>query len=408
MARPRLFNIKVECNLCNFYVEIKSIEKYIVNTTNNLIKYHNEYSPNCNAKKDDFSINFITKDNPIDKTRDFVETKLNETEKLLKEKNYHLSDFIGNDDVKDVIRSRLVNYIVHKDRLRKIRKYPISGLILAGIQGTGKSEILCASINDILLSNEEYKKRFNVIIMRCHDFMAGIVGESGSRIESILGSIRELNRRENKEAILIIDEIDNLTPDRNTRSVLTSERTGSMLDEFGGMHDDHTIFLMGTTNKPDRIDSEALVSGRFGNPILVNIPNEEDRYKLFLKFTSDMNVSKDVDSKFINDYFGRFTGRDLFYFTNNLQIIYYNKETLSKYGDRNPTYTITKSDIIDLVTTSNFKNTNLHNLESIKKLSIYYSRFNETVRGDDTTIERTTRVSSDEIEQHFKDLITGE
>lgn len=408
MARVKQFNIKVECTMCDFSLELKSIEKNIVNATNTIIKYHTDYSPDCIAAKESFLVNFIKNNNeeedtPASRAMDLVRLRIEETENILKEKQFHLTDFIGNDDVKDAIITRLINYVVHKERLKKIKKFPISGLILAGIQGTGKSELLCALVNDIIYTNEDYKKRFNIIIMKSHDFMASHVGESGNKVESILDQIRKINSEQKKETILIIDEIDNLTPDRNTRSVLTSERTGSMLDEFGGMHDDHTIFLMGTTNKPDRIDSEALVSGRFGNPVLVNIPTPEERYQLFKKFASEMNISDDVDMEFINSKLEKFTGRDMYYFTSSLQVMFYNNEMmiLSESGDKKKENIIGRAEISALLASSNFKNSNLHNLESIKRLAIYYNRFNDYVRGDTTLQEKTTSATPSDLEDHF-------
>jgi SpoVK/Ycf46/Vps4 family AAA+-type ATPase len=404
MPRVKVFNVKVECTLCDFSSELKSIEKNVVNIINLIIKYHTEYSPDCTAVKDNFSVEFITDKQeeitPDSEARNLVDLRLEETENLLSEKQFHLTDFIGNDEVKQTIKTRLENYVIHKERLKKIKKFPISGLILAGIQGTGKSEILCALVDDTLRANPEYNNRFNIIIMKSHDFMASHVGESGNKVESILDKIREINKEQGKETVLIIDEIDNLTPDRNTRSVLTSERTGSMLDEFGGMHDDHTIFLMGTTNKPDRIDSEALVAGRFGNPILVNIPTDDERYELFKKFTTNINLHTDIDSAFITKYFSKFTGRDMYYFTSSLQVMFYNKESIEDTPDT--THIIDTSDIIHLVSSSNFRNSNLHNLESIKRLASYYNRFGEQVRGDTASTEKTSGAGETEIKNHFK------
>ena len=57
-------------------------------------------------------------------------------------KNPNLNDIIGNDDVKNIIIRRLVNYIEHKSKLVDLKKYPSSAIILAGVQGTGKTEIL--------------------------------------------------------------------------------------------------------------------------------------------------------------------------------------------------------------------------------------------------------------------------
>jgi SpoVK/Ycf46/Vps4 family AAA+-type ATPase len=108
------------------------------------------------------------------------------------------------------------------------------------------------------------------MIMNYQDFISKIGGESGYKIECIFNTIRELNKETNKETLLIINEIEKVIPTRdNTVSLLPIEKTNSILGEFGGIYDNHTIFIIGITNNVHRIDKLALVPGRFGSAITV-------------------------------------------------------------------------------------------------------------------------------------------
>lgn len=280
MGKSQLFVIKIECKLCKFYLEIKSTEENVTNASNNLIKYHSECSPNCKATKDNISINSV-RVNTI--AENLIKLRLEETVKLLKKSNF--KNFIVNDNIRDIIKIKLINYILYEERLKKINKYPISGLILAGIP---EIEILYSTIDDILSSDTEYEKTFNVIIMSSRDFISPTIGESGNKIESIFKTIRNLNKETCKETLLIINEIDKLIPNRDSHTILANERTSSLLSEFGGLYDDHTIFIIGITNKLDKIDSIALAPGRFGTPITVDKPLDKSLDKPLDKhFTGD-------------------------------------------------------------------------------------------------------------------------
>ena len=356
----------------------------------------------CKAsKREDFSIKLSDdSDKRVIDAENLIKKRIKETEELFEMKNPNLNDIIGNDDVKNIIIRRLVNYIEHKSKLVDLKKYPSSGIILAGVQGTGKTEIVYASVNNIVISNKKYREQFDVIIMKSHDFMSGSVGESGKKIEAILDTLRKSNKENNKETILIIDEIDNLVPDRETRSVLTSERTGSILDEFGGGHDNHTIFLMGTTNKPYRIDAEALVAGRFGNPILVNISSNEEKVKLFTKFTSNMNLEKElINEEFISENFSRFSGRDIKSFTTDLQVIFFEK---IKKGEHNSEPIITKDDVRKLLESPSYRNTNELNLQMLNRLGSYYGNYDEEVVG--STISSNNEIVMNKFIREYLDV----
>ncbi len=391
MGRPRIIESEFKCNLCKFSLKIEGKEKDIINICNVLKYTHNIYCPECGASKtEDFYIKpFVKEDYHIVDSRKLIERELIRAIEVI-EKGPKLKDIIGNKDVKELIRARLVTYSEHKDKLIALKKYPSSGIILAGIQGTAKTDIVTASVNDVILSDDKYKKKYNVLILKSHHFMSGTVGESGKKIEAILNTIRGLNKETKKETILVIDEIDNLLPDRDTHSVLTLERTSSFLSEFGGLHDDHTIFIMGTTNKPEKIDSEALVSRRFGNPILVNIPTDEEKIEMFKKFTSDMIIEGTIEDEFIITHFNKYSGRDISDFVTDLQTMYFEKE---RNGEHNSKPIITYDNIMNLLENLKYRGTPERNSERLNKLEMYYSKYDEDVRGSDKYISKSDIVN---------------
>ena len=77
---------------------------------------------------------------------------------------------------------------------------------------------------------------------------------------------------------LVFDELDAICPDRGkVASVCTIERINAILQCLDGMrgHIDN-LFIIGTTNRPDKIDGALKRSGRFDDIIEVKLPNPEE------------------------------------------------------------------------------------------------------------------------------------
>ncbi len=363
-----------KCKECGFSVFLKGTENSVVLATKHLIDNHSKYFPGCKGNYKSFNVE--RKDGSNYKIEELISKRREETVQILERENPHRDDIIGATDAKNILETRIKEYITYKDRLKKNKKHVSCGIILAGVQGTAKTNLMAATVNDLVYSNPEYRKKYDIIIMKSHDF-GGTLGQIAKTFESILNIIRKENEDTGKETILLIDEIDALLPKRNTDRLTSKEKMNSVLDEFGGIHDDHTLLVLGTTNRPQDIDSEALVSRRFGNPVLVNIPTDEERWEIFEKFTKDIKMDIKINSTYINEKLGKFTGRDIDDFATDLHIIYYKKEP--KVIDCN--------DIENLIKTK-YKITNKANVERINDLASFYSRYDEKVKGQEENNEK--------------------
>lgn len=390
MANQYSFTVSFECKKCNFKTILYGTKDALRNITKHLMDNHSKYSSRCDSsKQSDFNIEKKNKNNF--RVEELITRRREETIQILERENPHRDDIIGAVNAKNVLETRIKDYITYKDRLRRNKRHMGCGIILAGIQGTAKTNLMAATVNDLVYSNPEYRKKYDIIIMKSHDF-GGTLGQIAKMVESILEIIRKENRDTGKETILLIDEIDALLPKRNTDRLTSKEKMNSVLDEFGGLHDDHTILVLGTTNRPQDIDSEALVSRRFGNPVLINIPTDKERCELFEKFTKDIRKDADIDEDFINEKFSKFTGRDIDDFVSDLHIIYYKKEP-SPIG----------RDDIEILINSKYKITSKSNLEKINELAYYYSRFEERVEGQNEEkkeiVVETEKMTSDELKR---------
>ncbi len=396
MVNQYFFTVSFKCKKCKFVTVLHGTKDTLKNITKHLIDNHSKYSTKCkSSNQSDFIVE--KKDKSNFRVEELITKRREETVQILERENLHVNDIIGAINAKNVLENRIKDYMIYKDRLKDDKRRKGGGVILAGIQGTAKTDLMVATVNDIVYSNPEYRRKYDIIIMKSHDF-GGTLGQIAKTFESLLEIIRKENRDTGMETILLIDEIDVLLPKRNTDRLTSKEKMNSVLDEFGGIHDDHTLFVLGTTNRPQDIDSEALVSRRFGSPVLVNIPTDDERWEIFEKFTKSIKMDDRIDSDYINEKLNKFTGRDIDDFVTDLHIIYYKKEPKL----------IDCDDIENLIKTK-YKITNKANLERINELASFYSRYDEKVEGSEenneerkTVTVKTEKMSINELKTILK------
>lgn len=389
MGRPEIVKVVFRCKKCNFSTEIRTQENSVASVCKSLALCHKDFEK-CDAVGDDFILEPVEeKDRKNEALKNHAislwKERKEDAELLLKDK-FSLSDIIGNDEIKEMIIEEVVEYVEQSDELQEVGFYPSSGIILAGIQGTGKTQIVKAALKEIMMDNKK-RERLDIALLSGNDFTSSGMGESGKGIEYFCQVVRDSNKKNNKKTIFFIDEIDVLLTNRDSHSVIAQEKTTTFLREFGGVHDDHTIKVIGTTNRPEKIDSELLVAGRFGNPLLQDIPTDEDLWKMFKKFTTQAKIvlDDDITSEFVSTQFRSYTGRDMFYFVKGLVKIRNKKK---RNGEHHSEPIITRDDIIQLYESSAWIATPSTNVERLKKISSHFGRHEIYVRGSPDVVQK--------------------
>jgi SpoVK/Ycf46/Vps4 family AAA+-type ATPase len=154
---------------------------------------------------------------------------------------------------------------------------PSKGLLLFGPPGCGKTMIVKAAANEL---NANFLTISGSELMR-------------SRDKSPSAYVKEIfNRaRESPPALIFIDEIEALAPNREQYhgGILTE-----LLQELDGVRELKNVMMIGATNKPFALDSAILRPGRFDKILYIPPPDAPARKQVFAlglaKFLKNVNL----------------------------------------------------------------------------------------------------------------------
>ena len=194
-----------------------------------------------------------------------------------KEINITWNDVIGMDEAKQEAME-VVSLILDRAQVQKIGGQILRGLLLQGPPGCGKTYLAKAIATEA---------KIPFISMSGSEFVEMFVGVGAGRIRSLFKKARYFAELEGG-CIVFIDELDAVGAQRAMDSGFggTTEHNttlNQLLVEMDGIKDkDANIIVIGATNAAmHHMDAALLRPGRFDRKIFVDLPNLEDREKLF-------------------------------------------------------------------------------------------------------------------------------
>ena len=201
--------------------------------------------------------------------------------------NFWFSMIIGQEEAKSAIINGFINPILFPNVYGEMT----SGIMFYGLPGTGKTLLARATVNELARKGSipgSMNPCVNVILFAPTgaNLKGKYVGETEKNIKMMFTGASETARRVAEStkkrtlALIFIDEIDGVVPDRATAgegaiSVVPAVNTMlQMMDSFGKKSN---VIVMGATNFLSTIDSA--VRRRFTQKILVDMPKNTSDYE---------------------------------------------------------------------------------------------------------------------------------
>jgi transitional endoplasmic reticulum ATPase len=106
------------------------------------------------------------------------------------------------------------------------------------------------------------------------------VGDSVKRVAAMFSRAKE-----HSPSLVFIDEMDGLLPANNRYLAQHNvQLVEQYLTEISSLHPDNRVFLVGTTNHLEDIDSRVVRGGRLSEKLAIPLPNVEHRVQLLNRF----------------------------------------------------------------------------------------------------------------------------
>ena len=177
-------------------------------------------------------------------------------------------DIAGMEELKTYLTQRVIFVIKDRERAAKYRLTPPNGLLLYGPPGCGKTFVA-----------EKFAEEtgFNFALIKSSDLGSSYVHGSQEKIAQLFKQAEA-----KAPVVLCFDEFDALVPDRSAPG---SQYVSSEVNEFLSQLNNcaqRGIFVVATTNRPDKIDPAVLRTGRIDKQVYVPLPDREARREMFL------------------------------------------------------------------------------------------------------------------------------
>ncbi|KAF1323580.1 Ribosome biogenesis atpase rix7, partial [Globisporangium splendens] len=230
--------------------------------------------------------------------------------------NTRYSDFGGIQAILQEVKELIEYPLTHPEVYTHLGVEPPRGILLHGPPGTGKTMLANAIAGE---SGACFLR------ISAPEIVSGMSGESEQKLRELFDEAIA-----NAPSIIFIDEIDAITPKRETSQrgmekrivaqLLTSTDSLS-LENTGGK----PVLIIGATNRPDALDSALRRAGRFDREICLGIPDEDARERILQVLSQKMRLDGAFDFRAIARRTPGFVGADLVSLTKEAAVIAVNR-----------------------------------------------------------------------------------
>ncbi|KAI8967546.1 P-loop containing nucleoside triphosphate hydrolase protein [Mycotypha africana] len=197
-----------------------------------------------------------------------------------------LTDLGGIDQCIEEIMELIAMPLAHPEVYLHTGVQPPRGVLLHGPPGCGKTKLAHA------IAGELGVPFFNI---SAPSIVSGMSGESEKKIREVFEEASE-----NAPCLLFIDEIDAITPKRETAQREMERRIVAQLltcmdDLSWEKLNNKPVMIIGATNRPDSLDPALRRAGRFDREISMGVPDEKAREKILSVLAAKLRLSGNFD-----------------------------------------------------------------------------------------------------------------
>ena len=209
-------------------------------------------------------------------------------------------DVAGVDEAKEELRET-IDFLGDPISFGRLGGRAPRGILLSGPPGTGKTLLARAVANEagvpfLAVSGSSFQEKF--------------AGLGAGRVRRLFAEARKLS-----PCVIFIDEIDALGRRRgrgsDSASADSDQTLNQLLVELDGFDRQSGLVVIGSTNRPDILDSALTRPGRFDREITVNLADARGRAEILAVHARGLMLEPELDLDWIARGTPGFSGADL-------------------------------------------------------------------------------------------------
>lgn len=224
--------------------------------------------------------------------------------RLAKTTGNGFSDIAGMKELKDMLSQKVIFVLKNKELAERYRLTPPNGMLLYGPPGCGKT---------FFAEKFAEETEFNFMMVKSSDLASIYIHGSQEKIGALFKKAEE-----NAPAVLCFDEFDALVPNR---SDIDNQSMSGEVNEFLSQLNNCSkrgIFVIATSNRPDKIDPAVLRTGRIDKQVYVPLPDKEARKEMFkLHLQGRPYDEGEVDAEKLADMSEGYVASDIAFIVND-------------------------------------------------------------------------------------------
>ena len=212
-------------------------------------------------------------------------------------------DIAGMQELKDLLKQKVIFVLQNRELAEQYRLTPPNGMLLYGPPGCGKT---------FFAEKFSEEAGFNYILIKASDLASTYVHGSQEKIAALFKEAEQ-----NAPCVLNFDEFDALVP---VRSGDTNQHYASEVNEFLSQLNNcshRKIFVIATSNRPDKIDPAVLRTGRIDKQIYVPLPDFTARKEMFLHHLKGRPMEDNIDAERLATLSDGYVASDIAYVVND-------------------------------------------------------------------------------------------
>lgn len=221
---------------------------------------------------------------------------------IQKGNGHGFKDIAGMNELKQMLSQKVIFILKDRERAQKYKLTPPNGLLLYGPPGCGKS---------FFAEKFAEEAGFSFVFVKASDLGSTYIHGSQGKIADLFKKAEE-----NAPTIICFDEFDAFVPDRSGRG---SENYAGEVNEFLTQLNNCSkrgIFVVATSNRPDKIDPAVLRTGRIDRHIYVPLPDFEARKEMFKLHLAERPCG-DIDAEKLATMTDGYIASDIAYIVND-------------------------------------------------------------------------------------------